>query len=703
LVYLLIVNSVLKGWLLCYNKAEKQKYRSVPMKLDKVLLAILIFSLVVSMFTLYQRAKVEKPYHKVELVADYDKYKELGNDMGIGIKEVLTRLKKAGVTTVAIREETLKKLRESGQISALDLWELREQGILRETLDPVVKDIVKSDLDPSGTVVVFAKSREVYERLKEPLKNRTKGFRDWSRDDAYIMTVSGRYKDLENLALGFDFNKFGMAKELGLNIAARPFNYREITSAYIRDLFAEFRKYPVTSLIFDGKQALGYPDNLETTAEKVKETGIVIGPIETWMQLKHIDQRGLDRLIPLSGYRAVRVFSLNEAEANKVSPKEVMDRWFRAVDERNLRLVYLNPKIEDFKSPEENFETNTFYIKQFADFITRRGFILDTVVPMKDFNIGRTRILALLAGVVAGAVILLDNLAAIRRIYLYGLFSLSMAAGLALQYVMPSLADKGFALGAAIVFPSLAMTYIIRFCKEALEGQEETSLGRVIGISVLKLIKASAISLVGAALVASMLSSTPYLLEMDIFRGVKIAHIIPLAIFIATYIVIIGYRRDEHRNLVEEVKALLDVPIVVKYVLLIGIVAVGGYLYLGRTGHTAGAPIFGLEVKVRTFLEQTLAARPRTKEFLVAHPAMILMIAGVLKKYRGIILPLGLAGAIGQISMVNSFSHLRTPLYMSAYRTAYGLGFGIVLGIIGIIFLRTVMHIFNACRRTKNA
>lgn len=673
------------------------------MKLNKPILLILILSLSVSLFTIYQRADAEKPYNKVELVADYSKYKKLGHDMGMDMDNILKHLRDAGVTTVAIKEESLEDIKKSGRISVMNLWELSEKSTITDSLAPVIKELMDSNLDPSGTVVVIPNSAGDYGWIKESLKNRAAGFKDWSRDGAYVLTFSGRYEDLEDFTLGFDFSKFDQAKDLGLNISARPSNYMGMTPEYIRSLFEKFQEYNVTSVIFNGVQVLGYPYNLEVTADMVKKTGIVIGPIEAWTQLMHIEQKGMNSLIQLADYKAVRVFSLNEAEANKVSFKEVMDRWFRAVDERNLRLVYLNPKEDQFMSPAENFETNLFYIKEFVEIIRNRGFVIDRVVPMKDFNIGRTRLLVLLAGVVAGGLLLLDNMLRIRKSYLYGLFAAGMVSGLAMLYVMPSLADKAFALGAAIVFPSLSMIYILQLCRRIIEQQTgETGLARLIGTSTIELLKASGISLIGAAFVASMLSSTAYLLELDVFRGVKIAHIIPLAVFVVAYFIVIGYRRDEFGSIWEEIKSLLDTSITVKYILLLGIIAVGGYLYLGRTGHTAGAPIFELEVRIRTLLEQALVARPRTKEFLVAHPAMILMIAGVLKKYKSIILPLGLAGAIGQVSMVNSFSHLRTPLYMSAYRTVYGLAIGIVLSIIGIIFLWMVVHIYNARRRIKD-
>ncbi len=670
------------------------------MKPDRLLLTILILSLIVAVFTLYQRFQIEQPYSRVEVVADYGKYKELADDMGVPLEEVLTGLKDAGVTSVAIKEETLETLRADGFVSVMNLWELAEQDLLGQPINEVAKSIKASDLEPSGTVVIFVTDNAIYEAIKEPIKARGKGFRDWSRDGIYAMTISGRLDDLKELPIVFDYKKFESARELGFNIAARPANYSDITSTYIEDLFDGFSEYPVTSVIFEGMQCLGYPDKLGTTARMIKKTGIALGPIETWTQLKHIDQLGLDDLIQLSGFKAARVFSLDKAEAEKITPRGIMDRWFRAAEERNARLIYINPKIEKNKGPRDNFENNRKYIKRFTELISQRGFETGPVMPMGEFGIGSLRLLMLTTGVAAGLAILVADLAELGKRYTHIFFSLAVVGCIALQLVVPALGDKVFALGASIVFPSLSMLYVLRYC-ENLSGDTVKSGWRgLIGGSISLLLRASLISLMGAAYIASILSPTRYLLEMDIFRGVKIAHIMPLIIFMVAYFLIIGYRRWEHQDLGGELRALLDTPLRVKYAIILGLAAVAGYLYLGRTGHTAGAPVLDIEAQLRTLLEQWLPARPRTKEFLVAHPAFILMVAAAMIKHDYFILPLGLIATIGQVSIVNSFSHLRTPLYVSFYRTVYGLGFGIILGVIGVLLLGSVIKVYMARGRT---
>ena len=96
-----------------------------------------------------------------------------------------------------------------------------------------------------------------------------------------------------------------------------------------------------------------------------------------------------------------------------------------------------------------------------------------------------------------------------------------------------------------------------------------------------------------------------------------------------------------------------------------------------RSGHTSGLPVPGIELKLRAFLEQLFYARPRTKEFLIGHPAFLLGIYAAARRWKTmIVFGLVLAATIAQGSMVETFAHMRTPIEMSFVR---GIG-GIVLG-----------------------
>ncbi|WP_221413081.1 DUF5693 family protein, partial [Peribacillus simplex] len=88
------------------------------------------------------------------------------------------------------------------------------------------------------------------------------------------------------------------------------------------------------------------------------------------------------------------------------------------------------------------------------------------------------------------------------------------------------------------------------------------------------------------------------------------------------------------------------------------------------------------EMAFRSFLENTFGVRPRNKEFLLAHPMMVL---GVFLsfKYRHAVYLL-IIGVMGQLSMVGTFTHIHTPIYISAIRVVLGLGLGLIIGLIAI-------------------
>lgn len=62
-------------------------------------------------------------------------------------------------------------------------------------------------------------------------------------------------------------------------------------------------------------------------------------------------------------------------------------------------------------------------------------------------------------------------------------------------------------------------------------------------------------------------------------------------------------------------KDFLNIPIKMGTILLLAVIALVGVVFVGRSGHTSGVPVPGIEVAMRRFLENVMYARPREKEF----------------------------------------------------------------------------------------
>jgi hypothetical protein len=89
-----------------------------------------------------------------------------------------------------------------------------------------------------------------------------------------------------------------------------------------------------------------------------------------------------------------------------------------------------------------------------------------------------------------------------------------------------------------------------------------------------------------------------------------------------------------------------------------------------------------LELKLRSILDKVLIVRPRTKEFLIGHPALFLGIAAALGGRRGWAALLLVIGTIGEVSLINTFCHIHTPIEVTVLRVIIGAVVGVLIGIV---------------------
>jgi hypothetical protein len=265
--------------------------------------------------------------------------------------------------------------------------------------------------------------------------------------------------------------------------------------------------------------------------------------------------------------------------------------------------------------------------------------------------------------------------------------------------VMRGIAEKGFALLAAVAFSGLAIYFFMMHVKKLYDSRDEIGNFKLMVKSAVVLTASILISLAGAVFLDSMLADVRYFLEMDIFRGVKIAQLLPFGIFIMIYLIyFMNSEESSFKSVVSTALKVLNADIKIYYAIIAGIIAVVGYIYIARTGHETEIQPTNAEMIFRNFMEYVLLARPRTKEFLIAFPAIFAAFFAADKKSRFFTAIFMLLTAIGTSSVINTFSHLRTPIYLSVSRTFIGLGFGIVIGCIAILLLNLVYNLFLKIR-----
>ena len=695
------------------------------MKKNIILVFFLILSIIVASVVLVERIQVESQSRNVDVILDYKELNELAKQSEHDIQWWIQNFKELGVQYVAINEESLSLLDE--QKYPIE-YMLGKDAVRNIELDKPYYSILKEYNINQGIgdydIVVSTPSKETFDFIKKGLDSRysIEKYDYVSSDNYYFIVLRGDVSDalfVENTLLKDSFNKvyaggtsfesskmirvgLGFSKEKidlvqanGLKVIPRPYSINNwVEEKYMNAVFEDFENYNMIPpvFIFGGAEVMGYPSNIDLIKNYMLDNDIKVGLIESGVQRGHIEQEGLNLLTQSLNYDAVRLFSLESwmqerfAFANYTGAEEIENMLYRAVTERNIRAIYFRPfkknKIEyvtDFGEYEKMFN-------RFEERITPHGLALGESNAMPLLSVRKYKQVLMAWGIVAAGVFLLSHIFKLNNKVKYIMFLLGWIATPIAYVVLPALMEKVMALGAAIVFPSLGMLYFIHTCHKYYQSNSKFGLDKKIVIAIKELIIVSAISSLGALFVASILSNIEFLLEMDIFRGVKFSQLVPFIVYALIYLMYFGYNKrdtdiDGAKFRLKDFTSLMFENIKVYHLIIGGVLLVVGYIYIARTGHETNIQPSEMELILRNVLEENLLARPRTKEFLIAFPLLMTGIAVAIEKYKSLIFISGLITVIGQTSIVNTFSHLRTPVYLSFVRTIYSLGIGILFGL----------------------
>jgi len=276
------------------------------------------------------------------------------------------------------------------------------------------------------------------------------------------------------------------------------------------------------------------------------------------------------------------------------------------------------------------------------------------------------------------------------------LIGLGAAIGLSAagMWVSPNVTAQGCALFAAMALPTYAVARH-RPCAQALARWTALAKG------LLLYAVAAGTSLLGGLFIVGCLAETKFMVKLDQFRGVKPSQFVPL---LAVLLILMGWDlgaggagNDESRWRVLTRGWRKAAEGVVRYwhvaALLIGVAGLA--VLIMRSGNDSGLGVSVIELKFRALLDRVFGVRPRTKEVLIGYPFLVLGLARMLagkQAGRWIVLPVG---TVGLVSLVNTFSHLHTPVEISLVRALHGLWLGAALGVL----LYAICEIGEACWR----
>lgn len=435
----------------------------------------------------------------------------------------------------------------------------------------------------------------------------------------------------------------------GLRIVARfaaP-SFRERTGP--REILGAARDLGAEVFLPSGDRVLGFPGALENTAAALRALGLLLASPE------FVSLAGLGQLARDVPDRTIRLHSIQAAETIRLTPSAARERYVRAARERNVRLLLVRP-VPDAETTLDGALVET--VRDVRAGLEREGLRAGPPEPFADPAPPRwiAFALAVLVGLLAAGLWILAVPSPLGR-----------RAGLVLIALLPlahsaEIGPPLVPLLAAVLFPVLG--YLLP----------------VPSRPVLRFLAMSAVSIVGGLVVAALLNSQAHLIKADQFVGVKAAHALPV-------LIVALWALSRVVPLAEAARAPVTWGIALAFLAVLAAFA----LMITRTGNENPAAVPDLELRFRAALEALLPVRPRTKEFLVGHPALILGLALARGPSRPVRLFSAAAltvGAIGQASIVNTFCHLHTPLALSAARVGVGLVLGGIVGVIAVAIVR---------------
>jgi len=393
------------------------------------------------------------------------------------------------------------------------------------------------------------------------------------------------------------------------------------------------------------------------------DEGLPPGTIVGVMEFK--ESRGIAELYKRGFLDFVRVHTIDTDELAQMSVSEALARWGRAVTERNIRVLYLHLF-------PQSVESNLDYLDDLHQMLINRGFRVGGISVAPVFELERAPELSALAlalmltGVLSFFVLALNKIWKLS--FATNILLWLLAEALMLVWVYAALDDlsalkKLFAFLVAI----LASVSGYLFLAPYIEG-EQVSLKR----GLLGLLGFCTLALAGGLMMGAILSGREFFLKLDEFRGVKAALVLPLLLVFLLYFSRRGFA---------EFRKFLSKELKWGDLWLLGTMGAILIVIVLRSENFS-IPVPDVEQQLRGFLEDLFYARPRFKEFLLGHPLLFLWGALGHAKLRGYSIAFLMLGMLGQVSIINTFAHMHTPLLLSLLRTVNGIVLGSVMGLL---------------------
>ncbi|HKW44431.1 MAG TPA: DUF5693 family protein [Candidatus Eremiobacteraceae bacterium] len=680
--------------------------------LRRIAVALIALGLVASLLVAFDRWRYEAQNKSVEVTIDQQDLSDFAHAYGYDLDELLREMRRAGLTSVAAYEELGQRVNDGGRAFVQSGAQIVNAARDASLADPMLANMVRNrTIDPASVYVL------VYDpaTLKRYLTALGIQFEPSTvhvlraRIPALI-AVKTQLNFFNSVGLGIPQDFADRVRRLGLLVDPRVQNNERLGPAQIGSIFDQMMQGgEVGTVIFFGQlnEVLGYPYQLDATANALKLAHINFGDVEAYSDDQI--QKGTQTLGTDIPNQTVRVQAIAQPLLQKMQLDDVVGTYILGVRERNIRVIYLRtfPHVIQAPGPDGTLttlsaeQTNLVMLRELRDRLQANGFHEGRPEGFVDFKGGKLPVLWFLAilGTAAAFVLLLDLLGWARDWMAWGLYALSAVAYWGAWLVHhDEFVRKAGALGAALTFAVLAGVSLARWFAQndsrsrASNARPNESADRpliaTVGEGGVALVTAVAIAVAGAAFVTALLAQATFMLEINQFAGVKTLLVVPplALLLIYAFTPMFGARI--------KFGDATTAPVRVWQLAALFVLAAAAVTLILRSGNQPDIGVSGFETQLRGLLAQLLGARPRFKEFAIGYPLIVLLpaVGGQARRYVGWLVML--CAGIGLADVLDTFSHLHTPLHVGLLRTFNGVVLGFVIGVV----LQVIYRSFTARR-----
>ena len=615
--------------------------------IDKFFWCILILAVVLSGHDLYRRLSVEWRHRTVGIAVEYRDLVLLSRQSGESPEAIFNRMKALGAEGITVSDLMGKDL----AAGFLPVY----YGSLA-TFRPILSMSLSLPLDRAALLI--ENSEPLLQPILDYLRTRNTGIATLATGEGTLVVLPQATDELADAGVLPDFTALEFAARMRAVSVFRPVASPGVDAEQTAEGLRWLKeKYPsITCILPAGQTVIGYP-SLAAIVRTLKEHDITAG------QAEFVRQVGISEFNAAMNPSLLPLHSLvrEETLSRRYSRSQIIERMVRAVHERSIRILLLRPY-------------ELYSIDRLEPFIEDMAEI-QSALTSRSYSLGWPETIPMFRASAASAIALAL------------VFSLCFWS-YARRYLVPDTKISRFELAAVVICSILIGlgAWKISAVSKLLGGLAAAFLATEATLWALDrydrpfygLLAGLLIVLSGGLCIAAFYGTTNAMLRITPFSGVRMTLLLPPVLILASDL--------KNRIHPESFMDIVRRPSLWGELMLLGFILVCTAILTIRSDNVSFVP--GWEVQFRDMLERLLWVRPRTKEFLVGYPCLIVYYVirrrNLFVNYREVF---RIGASMAFASAVNSFCHFHTLLPLTAVRVANGWILGIVVGIAALVFI----------------